>query len=35
MTKILIKQNKILKEKNGDLKPLLFLNKEKNDLPGS
>jgi hypothetical protein len=29
MTKILIKQNKILKEKKGDLKPLLFLNKEK------
>jgi hypothetical protein len=29
MSKILINQNKILKEKNGSLKPLLFLNKEK------
>ena len=29
MSKILIKENRILKEKKGDLKPLLFLNKEK------
>jgi len=29
MSKILIDDNRILKEKNGEIKPLLFLNKEK------